>query len=69
MAVFTSPAFALRKKIILEALKKCGVVNEKTAKTLSDAGVENPEQLMGFTEMMIASGAIHRTKDGKYYAD
>ena len=69
MAVFTSSAFALRRKMIVEALKKCGAVNEKTAKTLADAGVENPEQFMGSVEMMIASGVIHKTKDGRYYAD
>ena len=69
MAVFTSSAFTLRRKMILEALKKCGAVNEKTAKTLADAGVENPEQFMGSVEMMIASGVIHKTKDGRYYAD
>ena len=69
MAVFTSSAFALRREMIVEALKKCGAVNEETAKTLTEAGVENPAQFMGSVEMMIASGVIHKTKDGRYYAD
>ena len=69
MAVFTSSAFALRKKMILEALKKSGAVTIETAKTLSDAGLENPTQFREYTERLVAMNVIHRTKDGRYYAD
>jgi len=67
MAVFTSSVFALRKKMILEALRKCGAGSEETAKTLSDAGVENPDHFAEYTEKLVAMGWIRRTADGRYY--
>ena len=39
MAVFTSAAFALRRKLITDALEKAGAKTPATAKTLADAGV------------------------------
>ena len=67
MAVFVSAAFTLRKKMILEALKKCGAVSKETAKTLSDAGVENPNQFEEYTERLVDLDVIRKTRDGRYY--
>ena len=69
MAVFTSSVFALRKKMIIEALRKSGAVSRETAKTLTEAGVENPKQFEEYTEKLAAMNVIHRTGDGRYYVD
>jgi len=69
MAVFTSSVFAMRKKMIIDALKKCGAVTKETAKTLSDTGVEKPDQFKEYTEQLAAMDVIHRTEDGRYYVD
>lgn len=67
MAVFTSSVFALRKKIILEALVTSGAKTEETAKTLKDAGVNNPDLFGEYTEKLVAMGLLGKTKDGRFY--
>ena len=67
MAVYTSAVFALRKKMILEALEKCGAKSEETAKTLKDAGVVNPDSFGEFTGKLVAMELICRTADGRFY--
>ena len=69
MAVFTSAAFAMRKKLILRALEKSGAKSPETAKTLAEAGVENPELLPEYTEQLVDFEMIHKTADGKYWID
>ena len=67
MAVFTSAAMALRKKIIMDALKNSGAVSPETAKTLAEAGVENPDLFPEYTEQMVYYEFIHRTEERKYW--
>ena len=67
MAVFTSAAFALRRKLITDALEKAGAKTPATAKTLADAGVENPDLFPEYTEKLVWLGAVRRTRDGRYY--
>lgn len=69
MAVFTSSVFALRKKMIMDALVKAGAKDEKTAKTLKDAGVVNPDNFMEYTEKLVRMGLICKTDDGRYYLE
>lgn len=69
MAVFTSAAMSLRKKIITDALKSSGATGPETAKTLAEAGVENPELLPEYTEQLVCYEFIHKTADGKYWTD
>ena len=69
MAVFASAAMALRKKIIMDALKSSGATGPETAKTLAEAGVENPELLPEYTEQLVDFEFIHKTADGKYWVD
>ena len=69
MAVFASAAMALRKKIITDALKSSGATGEDAAKTLAEAGVENPELLPEYTEQLVDFEMIHKTADGKYWID
>ena len=67
MAVFTSSVFALRKKIIMNALAGSGAKTEETAKTLKDAGVVNPELVAEYTEKLVRMGLICKTDDGRFY--
>lgn len=67
MAVFTSSAFALRRKLIVDALERCGAGTPETAKTLAEAGVENPDLFEEYTEKLVWLEVIRKTPDGKYY--
>ena len=67
MAVFTSSAFALRRKLIVDALERSGAGTPETAKTLAEAGVENPDLFEEYTEKLVLYEALCRTPDGKYY--
>ena len=67
MAVFTSSVFALRKKIIMNALAGSGAKTKETAKTLKDAGVVNPELFAEYTEKLVRMGLIYKTDDGRFY--
>ena len=69
MAVFTSAAMGLRKKIIMDALKRSGAVRAETAKTLAESGVENPDMFPEYTEQLADYGFVHKTADGKYWVD
>ena len=69
MAVFTSSAMALRKKLIIEALRKAGAISPKTAKALSETDLENPDSFQEYTEDLADLNIIHETPDGKYYVD
>ena len=69
MAVYTSSVFALRKKMILEALADCGAKTEETAKTLQEAGVKNPEIFAEYTEKLVTMGLLKKTKDGRFYVE
>ena len=69
MAVFASAAMALRKKIITDALRSSGATTQETAKTLAEAGVENPELFPEYTEQLVDFDLIHKTADGKYWID
>ena len=67
MAVFTSSAFALRRKLIVSALERCGARTPETAKTLAEAGVENPDLFEEYTEKLVLYEVLRKTADGKYY--
>ena len=67
MAVFTSSAFALRRKLIVDALARCGARTPETAKTMAEAGVENPDLFEEYTEKLVLYEVIRKTTDGKYY--
>ena len=69
MAVFTSAAMALRKKIIMDALKNSGATSPETAKTLAEAGIENPELFPEYTEQLVYYEFIHKAANGKYWID
>ena len=69
MAVFTSSAMALRKKLIIEALRKAGAISPKTAKALSETDLENPDSFQEYTEDLADLNIIREAPDGKYYVD
>ncbi len=69
MAVFTSSALALRRKLILQALREAGAVGPESAKPLSETDLMNPDDFPEYTMQLVSLGVIHRTPDGKYYAD
>ena len=67
MAIYASSTLALRRKLIVEGLLKCGALSPETAKTLAEAGVANPDDFKGFTRMFVQSGAINQTPEGKFW--
>ncbi|MBR6219692.1 MAG: hypothetical protein IKQ80_03940 [Clostridia bacterium] len=69
MAVFTSSAFAMRRNLILEALRDAGAVSPETAKALEETGLVNPEMFAEYTQQLVDMGVIRSTADGRYYAD
>ena len=69
MAVFTSAAFAMRKKLILGALEKSGANSPETAKTLEEASVPNPDMFEEYTEKLVFLEIIRKTEDGKFFID
>ena len=69
MAVFTSAAFAMRKKLILGALEKSGANSPETAKTLEEASVPNPDMFEEYTEKLVFLEIIQKTEDGKFFID
>ena len=69
MAVFTSSALALRRKLILQALMEAGAVGPESAKALSETDLMNPNDFPEYTTQLVNLGVIHRTPDGKYYVD
>lgn len=64
---FYHPLLLLRKRVIVNRLKDCGAISEKTAKSLVEAGVINPNGFERMTEILVEAGTIHKTSDGKYY--
>lgn len=60
-------AIAMRRKKIVEQLKKCGAVSEETAVTLADAGIFNPNAFHGIADRLVAEKLIRATSDGRYY--
>lgn len=67
MAVFTASAFTLRKKIIVRALYAAGAVSPETAKTLGEAGTQNPDLFPEYTGRLVKQGVLGRTEDGRYW--
>ena len=67
MAIFTAAAFALRKKLILEALGQCGARTPETAKSLEEAEVINPDKFPEYTEKLVLLEVIRETPDHRYY--
>ena len=69
MAVFTSSAMAMRKKLIIEALRKAGANSPESAKALSETNLENPDSFDEYTDDLADLNIICKTPDGKYYVD
>ena len=69
MAVFTSSALALRRKLILQALREAGAVGPESAKALSETDLVTPDDFQEYTTQLVDLGVIHRTPDGKFYVD
>lgn len=69
MAVFTSSAFAMRRNLILEALRDAGAVSPETAKALEETGLVNPEMFAEYTQQLVDMGVIRSTADGRYYVN
>ena len=62
-----SLVYIKRKTTILKKLFNCGATSYDTAKTLSEAGVRNPEGFSGITLRMIKKGTLKKNDNGKYY--
>lgn len=64
---FFPPIPLIRRNVIVNRLRACGATSEKTARTLAEAGVINPNAFKRITDRLVESGVIHKTHDNKYY--
>ena len=64
---FFPPIPLIRRNVIIRKLMACGATSVETAKTLTEAGVINPNGFKRITDMMVETNVIHKTVDGKYY--
>ena len=64
---FFPPIPLIRRNVILKKLSECGATSEKTARTLAEDGVINPNWFKRITELLMRQSIIHRTPDGRYY--
>ncbi len=67
--MITMPALLLRRKRIIKKLQESGAFSEKTAKTLQEAGVFNPDAFPKMTEELVKEKVLVKTKDNKYYLE
>ena len=67
MAVFTSSVFALRRKMIVEALRDAGAISPETARALENTGLENPDMFAEYTQQLVDMKVIGKTADSRYY--
>ena len=65
--VFFSPIPLIRRNVIIKQLKACGAISSETAKTLSEAGVINPNGFKRITDRLVKAGVIKKTGEDKYY--
>lgn len=64
---FFPPIPLIRKNVIVKRLRACGATSEKSAKSLAEAGVINPDGFKRITDRLVEMGNIHKTSNGKYY--
>ncbi len=64
---FIPPIPLIRRNLIIRRLKKCSAVSPESAKSLSEAGVINPDGFSRITDKLVENGSIHKTPDGRYY--
>ena len=64
---FFPPIPLIRRNVIIRKLKACGATSVETAKTLTEAGVINPNGFKRITDVLVETNVIHKTVDGKYY--
>jgi len=67
MAVFTSSALSLRRKLITEALREAGATGPESARSLAETTLINPTAFREYTEQLADLGIICRAGNGKYY--
>lgn len=67
MMAFFPPIPLIRRNVIVNRLRACGATSERTARTLADAGVINPNGFKRITDRLVKTGVIHGTPDGRYY--
>ncbi|MDE6593159.1 MAG: hypothetical protein K2K57_08880 [Oscillospiraceae bacterium] len=64
---FLTPALLLRRKTIIEKLKKSGAVSEENAVTLEEAGVPYSKAFPKITDYLAERNILAKTVNGKYY--
>ena len=64
---FFPPIPLIRKNCITKQLRACGATSPETARTLSEAGVINPNRFKRITERLVRTGEIKRTGENRYY--
>jgi len=62
-----SIALLMRRKKIIEGLKRAGAVSPETAIEFEKIGLIFPETFESYTERLVSNGIIKRTDNGRYY--
>ena len=64
---FFPPIPLIRRNTIVKKLRACGATSPETAKTLSAAGVVNPNGFKRITDRLVKTGEIKMVGEDKYY--
>ena len=67
LAVFTSSVLALRKTMIIRALRDADAFGPDSARALSDTDLENPDDFPEYTRRLVDLDVIRSTPDGRYF--
>lgn len=62
-----SPGLLLRRKMVINKLKKCNAISEGNAVTLKEAGMFYPKAFPKIIQNLIDLDVIKKTRDGKYF--
>ena len=65
--MFAIPVLMLRQKLILKKLRECKALSEKSAKTLEEAGVFNPDAFPRVLDDLVERKILVKTASEKYY--
>ena len=61
------PVLLLRRNIIIKRLTESNAFSERSAVTLEDAGVFNPNVFKRLNTILVDRGVLGVTSDGRYY--
>lgn len=64
--MFASPVPRIKKEVVISKLRMCGAVSPESAMELEEAGIFAGMGLK--IELLVLSGILGKTNDGRFYA-